>query len=140
MENIQFRLVGVKTIQFVSIDVGEVLENDVTISSDYGYGLNVEDGILGCQYKGQLFKKDLFIMVEVSCLFAVKQTSLKKLKVKNKKQYRFPSALIRNFTEITVSTARGVLHEKTVGNQYQKFILPVVDTQDIIKEDLIIEY
>ena len=61
-------------------------------------------------------------------------------KVKNKKQYNFPVALIINLTEITVSTARGVLHEKTVGNQYQKFVLPIIDIQNTIKEDLIIEY
>ncbi|MCW4451587.1 hypothetical protein OK344_05135 [Kaistella sp. BT6-1-3] len=139
--NILFRIIDIDTLQFATFDVGEVLEEDITINADYGFGFDNETSVLGCQYKVQLFsKKKLFIIIEVICLFSIKETSLKKLKVKSKKQYSFPANFMKSLVEITISTTRGILYEKTDGNKYQKFIIPLNELKDIFKEDIILDY
>ena len=47
---------------------------------------------------------------------------------------------MKNLTEITISTTRGVLFEKAEGNKYQKFILPLIELKEVFSEDLLIEY
>ncbi len=140
-QNIQFRIIGIEKLQYATFDVGEVAEDDIAINSDFGFGLDHENSIVACQYKVQLLsKKKLFIVIEVACLFEIKETSLKKLKVRNKKQYSFPRNFMKNLTEITISTTRGVLFEKAEGNKYQKFILPLIELKEVFSEDLLIEY
>jgi hypothetical protein len=50
-----------------------------------------------------------------------------------------PKDFIRQLLVIAIGTARGVLHTKTENTPFNRFILPVLDATNLIKEDVELE-
>ncbi|WP_407479661.1 hypothetical protein [Elizabethkingia miricola] len=139
---IELRIVGIDASQFQIKDIGEVLEQDIYISNEFGFGIDNNHAMIACKYRFQMsYKKKSFASIEVMCLFQIKKTTLKKFKIPYQKKYSFPFIFIKDMTEMTISTTRGILFEKMTNSPYQKFILPLIDLKNIFDEENIeIEY
>ncbi len=46
-----------------------------------------------------------------------------------------PKGLLCHLAMLTVGTSRGILHAKTEGTCFNKYVLPTINVTEIIKED-----
>jgi hypothetical protein len=70
----------------------------------------------------------------VSCHFDIGADSLNDFLSKEK--IVFPHSLMTHLTILTIGTARGVLHSKTNGSEFNKYILPTLDVTKMLTKDV----
>lgn len=85
------------------------------------------------------FEKDsqTALLLEQSCEFEIAKDDWD-ASISNGK-VTIPKSTIEYFGAQTIGVARGVLHCKTEGSQFNGFILPPINITQLIKEDMIIE-
>ena len=59
--------------------------------------------------------------------------------IKQDNKIIIPKELLAHFGVHTIGTARGILHCKTEGTQFNTFILPPINVSERITEDIIIK-
>ena len=136
-----FALSGLQTISFAIIDKAYKKTGETNLISGLGYGLNTQDNSITCKTRFSFEKKKdhPFLILEIQASFDIKKNDfLNKIK-RNDKQYVIPTDLAIHFAVLTIGSARGILHAKTEGTLYNEFLLPTIDVQSLIKENVIFE-
>ena len=64
------------------------------------------------------------------------ETQQKETENKEKKELIVPKGFISHLVMISIGTTRGVLHSKTENTIYNKFLLPTINVNELIKEDV----
>ncbi len=78
-----------------------------------------------------------FLIIEVACHFAIPEESWNDLKIEEGKAVKVPKGFLTHLAVLTIGTARGVLHCKTENTPFNKFLIPPINVNDIVKEDAI---
>lgn len=135
---ISFRLSGISTEQFAIIEDVEIVDNKITIETEVGFGVNIEVSGIECKFHIRYTSNGkVFILLKVACQFEVENDFFKQNPEAT--QFIVPVDLAKHLAVITVGTSRGILHTKTEGGFYNKFILPTINLQDLLNEDVIFE-
>ena len=72
--------------------------------------------------------------IQISCFLKIEDSAWESFKLNN--QITFPKDFIAHMAMITVGTSRGVLHSKTEGTIFNKYILPTINVAKMIPEDI----
>ncbi len=75
--------------------------------------------------------------IQVNCNFEISQESFNSLIVND--NIIVPNKFIAHMAMITVGTSRGILHSKTEGTIFNKYILPTINVSQMLPEDAIFE-
>ncbi|HTO34642.1 MAG TPA: hypothetical protein VLZ72_00270, partial [Flavobacterium sp.] len=68
-----------------------------------------------------------------------KDDFLNKVKQDNN-TYLVAKGLAVHFAVLTIGSARGVLHAKTEGTPFNEFLLPTIDVNNMLKENIVFEF
>jgi hypothetical protein len=136
---ISFKLHSIKTEQFAIIEDIYNETDSVQLESNYRFGSYVTEKIVAVlvNYK---FKttQGVFLTIEVGCMFGIKPDSWDSIYNVEKLELILPKAIATHLLVLTIGTARGVLHAKTENTPYNRFLLPTLNVNESIKEDVVI--
>lgn len=138
-KNIEFSIKGIKTEQFALFEENHLDKGKINLETNLSYGLNTEerDFITSIKFTFEMKKKP-FITIQVNCNFEIGSESFNDLVADGK--IIIPSWFIAHMAMITVGTSRGILHSKTEGTIFNKYILPTINVAQMIPEDAIFDY
>ncbi len=132
-----FALVNIKTKQFAIIEEAYRKNGELSIKVDNGYGLSVEKKQVVVDLSFRFYKKESpFITIEVLCYFEIDKKGWALLQGKGG-DIILPKQLLSHLTVLTVGTTRGILHCKTEGTRYNKYILPTINVNLLVEQDVI---
>lgn len=134
---IAFTLLGLSTDQFATIADPTTVEGGLEISSaiktDY-IKRYVGIGILLKFMSGG----DVFLQIEASTHFEIAEESWTLLSNSNNEDVVLPKDFLNHLTAIAVGATRGILHGKTDGTAFNKYILPLIDVSKLEVGDVIV--
>jgi hypothetical protein len=78
------------------------------------------------------------LKTEITCYFEVEEHTFAE-KLSNEGKITLPSSLFKHLAMITTGTARGVLFANTKGTDFNKYILGLVNVNEMFKEDIVLE-
>lgn len=131
-------LSGIHTSEFALVDEVEIDETNIALETRIGFGINMDVEGVECQFMVSFNTNEkLFIRLTVNCQFLIEDDSFGKMK--KELQFILPVEFAQHLGVITVGTARGILHTKTEDTIYNKFILPAVNLQEALKEDIVFD-
>lgn len=137
MENkkIGFALVALKTEQFASFEENYKEGKKVDLKTGLEFKINVEDKNIGVfvTFTFEQSKK-AFLKVQVSGHFSITEEAFNEFSKEDK--IIFPKGFMCHLTMLVVSSARGILHAKTEGSNFNKFLLPTIDVTKIVSDDI----
>ena len=136
-----FALTGLRTVSFAIIDTAYKKTGETNLITGLGFGLDVDDHVVTCNARFSFEKKknQPFLLLEVQALFEIEKNDfLSKIKQDNN-SYRLVKGLAIHFAVLTIGSARGVLHAKTEGTPFNEYLLPTINVNDMIQEDIIIK-
>lgn len=135
-KEIGFNFLGVKTEQFALLEENFNKKNEVSLGSDLEFKLNCEKKQLGIFATFRFEQaKTAFLKLQISCHFQVVSESWDNYCGDNK--IVFPKDFMAHLSMLTVGTARGVLHAKTEGTGFNRFMLPLINVADLVKSDVV---
>lgn len=137
-ESVGFVLLGLKTEQFATFEDNFSGSKKVNLTTAVEFKINSNDKQIGV-YTSFTFEqtKKAFLKIKVSCHFAISPDSWEKYQ--NDKNITFPMNFMRHLTVITVGSARGVLHCKTEGTEFNKYVLPTINVNELVEADVELE-
>lgn len=140
MENkIGFKLLGLKTEQFALFEENFSTNKKSELATNLEFKVNIEKCQVGVfsTFTFEQSKKP-FIKLQVSCHFAIAPNAWENCIKTN--TIVFPKGFMEHLTVITVGSARGILHSKTEGTEFNKFILPTIDVTKLVTQDIEFNY
>lgn len=136
MENkkIDFALLALKTEQFATFEENYTENKKSNLNLSLEFKINKESKQIGVftTFTFEQIKK-AFLKIQVSCHFGINPKSWNNHILESK--IVFPQDFMTHLTMLTISSARGVLHSKTEGTLFNKFLLPMIDTTTLVKTD-----
>ncbi|MCU4188647.1 hypothetical protein M9Q43_05645 [Flavobacterium sp. HXWNR29] len=135
-KQIGFKIIGIRTEQFATIEDNLVEKKKIEVLTDLEYKGNTESNQIGAfvTFTFNAAKKP-FIILQVSCHFQIAEDSWKEC-VGNT-HITFPRDFMIHLAMITIGSARGILHSKTEGTSFNKFLLPTINVHELVKEDIV---
>lgn len=136
---IDFTLVNIRTVQFAAFEDEIPTTDEINISTDIGFRLNEGRRQIMVKYETIFLTMNdkPFIKLEVECVFELYEDSWNNSRLKD--GYFFSKGFGRHLAMLTIGTTRGVLHEKTEGTLLNRYILPTINLERIIIDDLYFE-
>ncbi|MFV8326668.1 hypothetical protein [Flavobacterium sp. ZS1P14] len=144
MENkdqISFGLRQITTEQFAIIEsVFDKSKDNFELGTELRFGFNTDKRIitplLAINFKQD---KNPFLLLEIGCHFEIIEEHWHNLFNSETHELKLPKELARHLVMLTVGTLRGVLHAKTENTPFNKFFIPTINVNDLVKEDLLIK-
>ncbi len=81
-----------------------------------------------------------FLIVEASCHFQIKDSAWIEMFNSETNTLVVPKGFMCHLAMLTIGTSRGILHAKTEGTCFNKYLLPTINVTQIIKEDAIFSF
>ena len=131
---IPFRISQIKTQQFAMFPDLLVNGKEVTVDSEFSFGVNTEVKNILCVTKLSYRQDDnLLLTTEVHCIFNIREDGTNLLK----EQGRVGVEFLRYLATITTGTARGIVHTKTENTVLNSVVVPPINLVEAIKEDFV---
>lgn len=144
MENkdqITFGLRKITTEQFAIIESAfDESKSNFELGTQLRFGFNTDKRIITPLLTINFSQdKSPFLLLEIGCHFEIIEDHWGNLFNSETKELNLPMGLARHLVMLTVGTLRGVLHAKTENTPYNKFFIPTINVNDLVKEDLLIK-
>lgn len=117
--------------------------SDVAVVSAFGVNVtvglkyNVEDRLVGILADFSFMDgENRFMILSVFCEFEIQQEDWESLK--SDKNVIISRQALEYFVVQTIGTARGILHCKTEGTQFNNIIIPSVNVRNIVPDNMVI--
>ena len=126
-----------KTEQFAVVESSFNPHGQIDLQIGFDFEVNLESKTLSCVSKIEfLADSKVFLLIRLRTQFVIQEESFSNMVVKGK--VIIPVHLARHLAMIAIGSSRGVLFAKTESTIFSKFILPTINIQEFIKDDLVI--
>ncbi len=143
MENkdqITFGLRQITTEQFAVIESAfDEAKGNIELGTGLRFGVNTDKRII-IPLLAINFSQDKspFLLLEIGCHFEIIEDHWRNLFNNDTKELNLTMGLARHLVMLTVGTLRGVLHAKTENTTFNKFFIPTINVNDLVKDDILI--
>ncbi len=135
-KGIGFALSKITTEQFAVIEEGLNEKGVIRVGTSLRYAADEQNKLIAV-FSSFSFESDKkpFMIVEASCQFKVTEDAWSDMLELESNMLIVPKGFLSHLAVLTVGTTRGILHAKTEGTGFNKYVLPTVNITEIIKED-----
>lgn len=138
---ISFVLRKVTTEQFAIIEEGFSDKGNIRIGTQLRFGCDDQKKLIGCFTKFNFdSEQKAFIIIEASCQFQILEDAWKEMYLEESNSLKVPKGFLSHLAMLTVGTTRGILHAKTEGTCFNKYVLPTINVSLLVKEDVIFDF
>lgn len=138
-EQISFTMNRIITEQFATFADAIPFDNSqIQFGVNFGFNANIAKNELGCKVIIAINNGQMpLVKLDVCCVYAIKPADWEKLKQGD--TMIIDKGFLSYLAMQTIGTARGILHAKTEDTAFNIYIIPPINTQDVIKNNLKIE-
>jgi hypothetical protein len=137
---IEFSLLGIKTEQFAIFEDHFSSNVDTAYGTEFTFNIDVSNKQIGVFFEFQLLQTDqVIVKIVVSCHFKLTVSSWESFVMLNNSQLVVPKGFLAHVAMITLGTSRGILFAKTEGTQVSKFIIPILNIEEMIDTDIVFD-
>lgn len=135
-KSIGFSLKRVSTEQFAIIEEGFNNKGKIRVNTSFRFAADDKSKYMAV-FASFVFDSNEkpFLIVEASCHFSIKETAWNDMINTDLRTLVVPKGFLTHLVMLTVGTSRGILHAKTEGTSFNKYVLPTINVSEIIKSD-----
>jgi len=141
LEQVNFGLRKISTMQFAIIDssFNEKI-NDIEYETRLRYEFNIEKRIINVIVMVNFSQdKGPFIILEIGCYFEIEKGDWKKIYDVAQNEIKIPLGAARHLVLLSIGTLRGVLHSKVENTPFNMFILPTINVNELVNEEVLLK-
>ncbi|MFY8004836.1 MAG: hypothetical protein ACOVNR_08325 [Chitinophagaceae bacterium] len=136
---IGFNLIGIHTEQFAFFEENIVEKAVIELGTSIEFKCDNTEQRLGCFVEITFVqKKKAILKIEVSCHFKIKPDAWAAF-AQELNRIVVPKNFLSHLAMLTVGTTRGILFAKTENTLFNKFIVPTINVEEMIVEDVVFE-
>ncbi|MEH1008680.1 MULTISPECIES: hypothetical protein [Winogradskyella] len=133
-----FALKKITTEQFAIIESSYKESEIVELKAGLKFGINFDNHIISVVFSTSLIQeKSPFLLIAVGCHFNINIEAWNSFYNESKTELIVPKGFISHLVMLTIGTTRGVLHSKTENTPFNKFLLPTLNVNELVKKDVV---
>lgn len=137
---IGFSLRKVTTEQFAIIESSFEDDKPIDLQAGLRFGINNESKVISTIFSTNLLQaKTPFLILEVGCHFSITKDAWDSFLNVDNSKIVIPKGFLSHLVMLTIGTTRGVLHSKTENTPFNKFLLPTMNVNELVKEEVVFE-
>ena len=139
-KSIGFALEGITIEQFAIIEASFKKGEKVALGADVKFGLNDENKVISTFFNVSFLQNGTpFLILAIECYFNVEENAWDSFFGNENNMLTIPQGFASHMAMLTVGTARGILYAKTEKTYFKKFLLPTLNVNELIKQDVVFE-
>ena len=136
---IPFKIVKVEENQFSVFEDTLVADGPIQQQIGFGFGVDIDSHVISVSMELILNKNELpLIKQEITCYFEIEDEAFNTLPQKDK--LILPSSFGKHLATIVTGTARGVLYANTKNTEFNKFLIGLINVDNMFNDDIGIEF
>ncbi|MHA8070235.1 hypothetical protein ACS6L2_13190 [Aquirufa ecclesiirivi] len=140
MVNFGLRKIATEQFAIIESNFDESSQSKINISTGLRFGVNTEKHMVSVTLAVNLSQEDRpFIILEISCFFEIQSDDWENLYNIELGKVELEIGFARHVVMLTIGTIRGVLHSKTENTVFNKFFIPTVDVDNLVKGNVVIK-
>lgn len=135
--NFGFQLKKITTEQFDLIeDAYDESCTEVNLGFGFKFGLNEKERMIAAYVKVQFEQAEKpFILLELAHHYLIEPSSWEQMK--SEEHVTLPKNIATHLAALTIGSIRGMLHCKTEDTPFNNFVLPTINVNELLKEDVV---
>lgn len=135
-----FGLQAIKTEQFAILEDNFSHKKSVELVSQLQFKFDQKNNLIGVEVGFEYVQsKKVLLKIVVGCHFKIETDSWQSFLANQEGKLVVPKGFLAHLAMITIGTARGVLHAKTESTEFNKFIIPTLNVNEMIPDDAVID-
>jgi hypothetical protein len=141
LNNISFALKKLTTEQFAIIEDSYSETAIIRLSTNIRSGADESQKMVAV-FSSFTFEADNkpFIVIEAGCHFQIEEKEWDEMLKKDTHTLIVPKGFMSHLAMLTVGTTRGILHAKTEGTCFNKFMIPPINVAEMFTENTIFTF
>jgi hypothetical protein len=136
-KNIGFSLKRLTTEQFAIIESLFKDDENIEMRTSVRFGIDSTKKMIAVFFNVSFFQNNApFLILETGSHFHIIDTSWSSFEDLSNNEMNIPKGFISHLVMLSIGSTRGVLHSKTENTIYNKFLLPTINVNDLIKTDV----
>ncbi|MEO9477123.1 MAG: hypothetical protein ABJG41_16375 [Cyclobacteriaceae bacterium] len=132
-----FKFARLITQEFALVEQNFSQGEEINVETNLSWGVDAEKHVLGVGAKFMFeIKKQPFIIIKVEGQFIIDEASWSKIQLPESNELVVPKGFMAHLAMLVVGSTRGVLHAKLEQTPFNQLLIPTVNVQAIIKEDV----
>ncbi|KAA6437080.1 hypothetical protein FEM33_20405 [Dyadobacter flavalbus] len=137
-KEVTYQISKVVTDQFATMSDVEIDERNMSIFAGVNYQVDSKVYSIRCFTDfGIMSNGNAFIKISVSVYYFIKPEDWKRFDIKDK-QVEIPMSFVKHLADLTLATTRGILHAKTENTSYNKYIMPYLNADALVKTKVLV--
>ena len=133
IKSIPYRISRIETVQFALFPDNFNNGQEVRVNTNCGYNVRSDVQQVRNVINVNYLQEDKLLMVaELACYYDIAPEGVKSIKAEGK----IPVDFLRYMGSISVGTIRGLIHAKTEGSVLNPVVLPPVNLEEAIQNDM----
>lgn len=134
---IPFKIVKVEENQFSVFEDTLTVDAPIQQQVGFGFGVDTENKVIAVSMEFVLSKNELpLIKQEITCYFEIKEEAFDTLLQKDK--LILPCGFGKHLAMVATGTARGVLYANTKNTEFNKFLIGLINVDNMFKDDIVV--
>ncbi|WP_223583087.1 hypothetical protein [Sphingobacterium sp. GVS05A] len=135
---IGFKIVKVEENQFSVFEGTLVVDAPIQQQVGFGFGVDIDNYVIAVSMEFLLNKNELpLIKQEITCYFEIKEETFSKLLQEDK--LILPCGFGKHLAMVATGTARGVLYANTKNTEFNKFLIGLINVDNMFNDDIVVE-
>jgi hypothetical protein len=135
--NIGFSLKRLSTEQFAIIDSLYKEDENIEMKTSVRFGIDSTKKMIVVFFNVSFFQNNApFLILETGSHFHIVNESWISFEDLLNNELNIPKGFISHLVMLSIGSTRGVLHSKTENTIFNKFLLPTINVNDLIKTDV----
>ena len=137
---INFSLIHIEDNQFSTFEEMLDVEKPIQQEIGLGFGVDVDNGAIAVSMEFVLHKGEKPLLKQnITCYFQISSEDFDN-ELKKEKEVVLPCNFGKHLAMLTIGTARGVLFANTKNTPFNKYLIGLINVDDMFNEDIYIEF
>ncbi len=131
----------ISTEQFAIIEDGFNEKGNLIVQTSLRYAADEKNKLI-VVFSSFSFESEQkpFLIIEASCQFKITDDAWLNMLEHESNILKVPKGFLSHLAVLTIGTTRGILHARTEGTCFNKYVVLTVNVTEIIKEDAIFSF
>lgn len=137
---VPFKLFQINTDEFATIEDNLDFSDRINLKNGLSFAVDSEVLAIKCTLRVTFESGEkIFLIIQVSCEFQIEPNAWNDMLHSKKQLLTIDKGFATHLALLTTGTVRGILHAKTENTVFNQFMLPTLNVNEMVQENVKIE-
>jgi hypothetical protein len=137
---VPFKLFQITTEEFATIEDNLDAKGNINLKNGLSFAVDTKSFAIKCTLKVTFeMNEKIFLIIQASCEFEIEPNAWEEMLNARKQLLTIDKGFATHLALLTTGTVRGILHSKTENTVFNQFVLPTLNVNEMVLENIKID-